>query len=118
MKYNKTMILIGRSAPYGVDAHIKQTPGGAQMNLSLNPDLQKRINDQVSSGKYSTPEDVVAAAIMALDQQEQVGDFEAGELDLLLAEGEQSIERDGTLDGDEAFRLRSQRRAQQRKSIK
>ncbi len=57
----------------------------------------------------------MAAAIMALDQQEQFGDFEANELDNLLAEGESSIEREGTLDGDEAFRLRSQR-AQQRRT--
>lgn len=86
------------------------------MILSLKPDVQKLIEEQVSSGKYSTPEDVVAAAIMALDQQEQFGDFEVGELDTLLAEGERSIEQEGTLDGHEAFQLRCQRRAQQRKS--
>ncbi len=59
----------------------------------------------VNSGQYSSPEDVAAAAIMALDQQEQFGDFEANELNNLLAEGERSIEQEGTLDGDEAFRL-------------
>jgi Arc/MetJ-type ribon-helix-helix transcriptional regulator len=80
------------------------------MNLSLTPDVQERINERVNSGKYSTPEDVVAAAIMALDHQEQFGDFEAGELDSLLAEGERSIEQHGTLDGEEAFQLRAQRR--------
>ncbi len=87
------------------------------MNLSLEPDVQKFIDERVNSGKYSTPEEVVAAAIMALDQQEQFGDFEAGELDNLLAEGERSIEQDGTLDGEEAFRLRVERRAQKRKSL-
>jgi antitoxin ParD1/3/4 len=86
------------------------------MILSLQPDVQQRIDELVSSGKYSTPEDVVVAAIMALDQQEQFGDFEARELDHLLAEGERSIEEEGTLDGDEAFRLRCQRRAEKRKS--
>ncbi len=86
------------------------------MNLSLTPDVQQQINERVISGKYSTPEDVVAAAMMALDQQEQLGDFEANELDDLLAEGERSIEREGTLDGEEAFRLRSQRRAQRRQA--
>jgi antitoxin ParD1/3/4 len=85
------------------------------MNLSLKPDLLKLINDHVNSGKYSTPEDVVAAGIMALAQQEEFGDFEASELDDLLAEGERSIERDGTLDGEEAFRMRAQGRAQRRK---
>jgi antitoxin ParD1/3/4 len=86
------------------------------MELSLSPDVQKLINERVNSGKYPTPEDVVAAAIMALDQQEHFGDFQAGELDTLLAEGERSIEEDGTLAGDEAFLLRSQRRTLRRNS--
>jgi putative addiction module CopG family antidote len=73
------------------------------MNLSLNSHVQKLIEERVNSGQYATPEDVVAAAIMTLDQQERLGDFEAGELDDLLAEGERSIEQDGTLAGDEAF---------------
>jgi putative addiction module CopG family antidote len=81
------------------------------MILSLRPDIQKLIEDRVNSGRYSTPEDVVTAAIMALDQQEQFGDFIDGELDQLLAEGEQSIQDEGTLDGDEAFELRRQKRA-------
>jgi antitoxin ParD1/3/4 len=85
------------------------------MNLSLKPDLLKLINDQVNSGKYSTPEDVVAAGIMALAQQEEFGDFEAGELDGLLAEGQRSIKREGALDGEEAFGRRAQGRAQRRK---
>jgi Arc/MetJ-type ribon-helix-helix transcriptional regulator len=71
------------------------------MNLSLKPDLLRLINEQVKSAKYSTPEDMVAAGIMALAQQEQFGDFEAGELDDLLAEGERSIERDGALHGED-----------------
>ena len=86
------------------------------MILSLKPAVQQLIEEQVTSGKYSTPEDVVAAAIMALDQREQFGDFETGELDRLLAESERSIEQDGTLDGDEAFQARVQRRAQRRKT--
>jgi Arc/MetJ-type ribon-helix-helix transcriptional regulator len=84
------------------------------MILSLNPDVQKRIDEWVNSGKYSSPEDVVAAALLALDQQERFGDFDAGELDNLLAEGERSIALEGTLDGDEAFRQRHQRRAEKR----
>jgi len=85
------------------------------MNLALQPHVQKLIDERVNSGKYSSAEDVVAAAVLALDQQEQFGEFAAGELEQLLAEGEQSIERDGTLDGEEAFRLRAQRRANKRK---
>jgi Arc/MetJ-type ribon-helix-helix transcriptional regulator len=87
------------------------------MNLSLNPDVQQRINEWVKSGKFATPEAVVAAAMVSLDQQHQMGDFETGELDSLLAEGEQSIAENGTLDGEEAFRQRAHRRLQRRQPV-
>ncbi len=80
------------------------------MNLSLSTGLQKWINDRVQSGQYATPEDVVAAALLSLDQQERMSDFTAGELDELLGEGERSIEQGGTLDGEEAHRQRRERR--------
>lgn len=81
------------------------------MNLSLDPEVQKLIDERVKSGLYASPEDVVAAALLTLDQQEWLGDFASGELDDLLAEGEQSITQEGTLDGNEAFQLRRARRA-------
>ena len=80
------------------------------MNLSLNPEVQRLIDERVKSGKYATPEDVIVAALLSLDQQEQFGDFAPGELDELLAEGELSIAENGTLDGDEAYQLRRERR--------
>lgn len=81
------------------------------MNLSLNPEMQKFIEERVKSGKYASPEDVIAAALLTLDQQESFGDFAAGELDSLLCEGEESITRDGLLDGDQSYLLRRQRRS-------
>jgi hypothetical protein len=57
---------------------------------------------------------VLAAAMASLDQQERFGDFESGELDELLGEGELSIEQEGTLDGEESFRRRRVRRTQLR----
>jgi antitoxin ParD1/3/4 len=60
------------------------------MNLSLPPRIQRLIEDRVKSGKYGSPEDVVAAAVAHLDQQEALGEFGAGELDRLLQEGEES----------------------------
>jgi putative addiction module CopG family antidote len=67
------------------------------MNLSLPPQILKLIEDRVRSGKYQSPEEVISAALGHLEQQGQIGDFDAGELDRLLARGEQS----GTpLDGE------------------
>jgi putative addiction module CopG family antidote len=60
------------------------------MNLSLSPQVCDLIEQRVRAGKYRTPEDVVTAAISTLDQQESTGDFQPGELDRLLAEGERS----------------------------
>ena len=71
------------------------------MNLTLPPQIQKLIDERVRSGKYKTPEDVVAAAVATLEQQEQLGDFAPGELDRLLAEGEAG---DADLDGEEVLR--------------
>jgi antitoxin ParD1/3/4 len=93
---------------------LQRTNGELRMNLSLDPELQKLIDERVQSGKYASPEAVLAAALRTLEQQERLGDFAAGELDALLAEGEHSIEQEGTLDGDEAFRQRRERRAQAR----
>ncbi len=70
------------------------------MNLSLPPRIQKLIEERVKSGKYETPEDVVAAAVAHLEQQERFGDFEPGEVDRLLEEGEHS---GSPLDGDEVM---------------
>ncbi len=85
------------------------------MNLFLDPELQKLIDERVKSGRYASAEDVIAAALLSLDQQESFGDFATGELDGLLAEGEGSIREQGSLDGEEAARLRRERRADKRK---
>jgi putative addiction module CopG family antidote len=84
------------------------------MHLSLPPRIQKLIDERVQSGKYKSAEDVVAAALANLDQQEAFGDFETGELDRLLEEGEKS---GPPLDGEQvlaefrALRARGQSRA-------
>ena len=82
------------------------------MNLAISPEAQKSIEDWVRSGRYATAEDVVHAALAAL--RRQTDEFKPGELDELLAEGEESIARGGTLDGDEAYEARRRRRASRR----
>lgn len=83
------------------------------MKLSLRPETQEMIDSRVRSGRYNSREDVVAAALAQLDQQEQMGEFDAGELDQLLAEGEASGD---ALDGEqvlaELVQLRERHRAE------
>jgi putative addiction module CopG family antidote len=70
------------------------------MDLVLPPHIKKLIEDRVASGRYQTPEDVLAAALTQLDAHEQTGDFQPNELDTLLEQGEAS---GMPLDGDEVF---------------
>lgn len=89
------------------------------MQLVLPPNFQRMIDERVESGKYPTPEDVVAAALSMLDQKEAHGEFSEGELDALLAEGEAAIRRGEVMEGDAAFaelRRRNQLRRENTKS--
>ena len=84
------------------------------MNLSLDTTAEKLIVERVKSGKYATPEDVVTAALIALEHEEQTTDFAPGELDRLIAEGDAS---GAPLDGETVFaelRAKHQARMKQR----
>jgi antitoxin ParD1/3/4 len=75
------------------------------MTVTLNdPRLQKLIDDRVKSGKYGSAEEVMAAALFSLEQQESVGDFAPGELDALIAVGTKQVDNDELLDGEAVFR--------------
>jgi putative addiction module CopG family antidote len=60
------------------------------MTLKLSDDLQSIIESRCRSGRYDSPESLVRAALHALEQDERRSEFEAGEWDRLLAEGEES----------------------------
>lgn len=68
--------------------------------VSLNPETQRLIEERMKLGGYATPDDVVRAGLSSLEQQQDFGDFAAGEMDRLLAEGEQS---GGPLDGEQVL---------------
>lgn len=83
------------------------------MNLTLPHQIQQLIEDKVRSGKYSSAEDVVSAAVAHLDQDEQSVDFEPGELERLIKAGEES---GAPLDGEQV--LAEIRELQQRSQTK
>lgn len=60
------------------------------MNLTLTPELERLIDRRMKTGHYATPQDVVAAALCHLDQDEKFGEFETGEMVRMLNEGESS----------------------------
>jgi Arc/MetJ-type ribon-helix-helix transcriptional regulator len=80
------------------------------MNLSLPPEILKLIDDRVQSGKYGTVEDVIAAAIANLDQQERLAQLDGADLEALypgfkekLAEGLAAARAGDVVDGEEFF---------------
>lgn len=70
------------------------------MHVSLSTELQRFVEEKLASGAYATPEDVLQAAVASLRQSERFGDFTPGELDLLLAEGECSLNQGGAVSGE------------------
>ncbi|SPE37762.1 hypothetical protein SBA6_760008 [Candidatus Sulfopaludibacter sp. SbA6] len=69
--------------------------------MQLTPEQERRIQSFVDSGLYSSPADVVDAALAAVEQQ-ATPDFEGSqqELEALLREGLNSGE---PVEADEAF---------------
>jgi Arc/MetJ-type ribon-helix-helix transcriptional regulator len=80
------------------------------MQISIPPQVQKLVEDRVRSGQYARPEDVVAAAILSLEQQERASTLTRPELEALypglttkLAEGLAAADAGQLSDGDDFF---------------
>jgi Arc/MetJ-type ribon-helix-helix transcriptional regulator len=67
------------------------------MNMSLKPEMQRIIDERLRSGQFESAEQVLEAGLIVLRQQDDSGDFDRGELDRLLEEGERSVEKDGVI---------------------
>ena len=71
------------------------------MNVALDPVMAEFVKEQVKSGRYQTPEDVVGGALAALEsQQEEVGADELRELKAQIAVGLEQAERGEVEDWD------------------
>jgi antitoxin ParD1/3/4 len=85
------------------------------VKITLPPRARKLVNERLKSGRYASPEEVVLAGLASLRRQEELGGFAPGELERLVAEGEASIEREGTVSADKVFSaLRQRARAARR----
>jgi antitoxin ParD1/3/4 len=73
----------------------------ARMTIQLSAEQEKLIQDRVKSGEYSSPEDLISAAIARLVQDERL--FKGGELDALLKVGTDELDRGEMLDGEKVF---------------
>ena len=73
------------------------------MRITLPPKACKLVNDRLKSGRFGSAEEVLLAGLDSLRRQEELGNFAPGELEKLVAEGEASIKREGTVPADEVF---------------
>ena len=75
------------------------------MTMTLtDPKSRKLVEDQVKSGRYASPQDVLAAALISLEQQEHADEFEAGELDALIDVGRSQTDLGQWIDAEDVFR--------------
>jgi antitoxin ParD1/3/4 len=79
--------------------------GGSTMQITLRPELEEFVNEQVKTGQYTSPADVVEAALARLmvDLDDELDDETLAALD----EADAQIDRGEGIPLDEAFeRLR------------
>ena len=75
------------------------------MHSTLNPEVEKLIDDEVKSGRYSNPVEFLNQAVhhfvIARDRGQEFG---PEEVDKLIAEGLEDLDANGGMDGEEFFR--------------
>jgi len=74
------------------------------MQLTVPPDLETLINKRLSSGVYTSAEDVLRRALEAQDAEESWTDEERRALSAHIEEGYLQAERGELIDGDQARR--------------
>ena len=80
------------------------------MSLSLHPKFEKLVKERVRSGKYESPEHLLTAAMVSLEQQERLARISSEELEVLFPDIRRKIAaglkdaKEGKLsDGEEFF---------------
>ncbi len=86
------------------------------MNISLTTELEQFIQSQVTSGKYTSSEEVILAGIRLLEERERIykGRFE--ELQREIAIGVEQLDRKERLDGREVIEQLRQKNQALRKT--
>jgi antitoxin ParD1/3/4 len=75
------------------------------MDVTLKPELQKLIEDEIKSGRSTDPNEFLNRAIYHYVIARDLGEeYTVEEIDRLIDEGLDDIRHGDTVDGDEAFR--------------
>ena len=80
------------------------------MTVSLSPESQRIVDQHVASGRYAAAEEVVAAALVALEQQDGAAKLTREELEVIypdfhrkILEGLTDVEEGRVSDGESFF---------------
>ena len=88
------------------------------MDVILRPELEKLIEDEVKSGRSSDLNEFLNRAVYHFVVARDLGEeYTSEEIDRMIAEGLDDIERNDTVEGEEAFnqlRAHSSERRRQR----
>jgi antitoxin ParD1/3/4 len=86
------------------------------MSISLTPELEEFIQNQIASGKYSSTEEVIIAGIKLLEERERIykGRFEELKREIMV--GVEQLEGGERLDGREVIEKLRQRNQAMRKA--
>jgi antitoxin ParD1/3/4 len=79
------------------------------MTLSLTPEIEKRIADQLNQGRYQSADELLLAALELLDKREQY----LAELRQQIEIGESQIQQGKVTDGEVVFNRLMKRLQQQ-----
>jgi antitoxin ParD1/3/4 len=75
------------------------------MNVTLKPELEKLVEDEVQSGRSPDPNDFFNRAVYHYVLARDLGEeYAPEEIDRMIAEGLDDIARGDTIEGQEAFR--------------
>lgn len=75
------------------------------MDITLKPEIEKLIEDEVKSGRSANPGDFLESAVSCFILARDLGQaFSREEIEEKIARGLAQAERGETIDGEEAFR--------------
>jgi len=75
------------------------------MNVILKPELAKVVEDDVKSGRSTDPAEFINKAVYHYVVARDLGEvFTPEEIDQMISEGLDDIERGNVIEGEEAFR--------------
>jgi antitoxin ParD1/3/4 len=83
------------------------------MRISLTPEIEQYIREQLDTGQYKSADELVQLALEYFRNKQQVErmQFPTGELNQIIAIGQAEADRGELLDGDDALRMRRDKRA-------